>query len=112
MVHALDEIRRTLKPGGVLLDIRPLEARWPVEVASATGVSEAGRLVDLPAAIEDDQAASAAVQKAEFNGWFRKRLESEFSFFYYWDTPSEMKEFMESEWDGFEKLEDEVFEFA
>jgi len=34
MVHALDEIRRTLKPNGILIDLRPVEDNWPVEVAS------------------------------------------------------------------------------
>ena len=33
----------------------------------------------------------------------------EFPFFYYWDTPSEMKEFMEDEWEDFEKMEEDVY---
>ncbi len=27
MVHALDEIRRTLKPNGILIDLRPVEVK-------------------------------------------------------------------------------------
>jgi len=110
MVHALDEIHRTLKPGGVLLDLRPIESRWPVEVESADSVTVIGRLVDLPIAIEDDEAASQAVHEAEMRGWFVNGREQEFPFFYYWDTPSEMKEFVDTDWEGFEKLEDAVFE--
>jgi len=110
MVHALDEIRRVLGPTGLLIDIRPLEARWPVEVAAGSGMVEVGRLTDLPIAIADDEAASQAMREAESRGWFVRLQEQEFPFFYYWDTPSEMKEFMDSEWDGFEKLEDGVFE--
>jgi SAM-dependent methyltransferase len=110
MVHALDEIRRTLKPDGVLIDLRPLEARWPVEVATATGFIEVGRLTDLPGAIADDEAASQAMLEAQSRSWFVKLQEKEFPFFYYWDTPSEMKEFMEIEWEGLEKLEDRAFE--
>src|SRR5688572_24014790 len=110
MVHALDEIYRILVPKGVLIDIRPLEARWPVEVAAGSGVVEAGRLTDLPVAVADDEAASNAVREAESRGSFVKEQETEFPFFYYWDTPSEMKEFMETEWEGFEKLEDDAFE--
>jgi hypothetical protein len=109
MVHALDEVRRTLKAGGVLLDIRPLEARWPVEVATGTSAAEIGRLVDLPMAIADDEAASRAVRAAESRGWFVKVKEQEFPFYYYWDRPAEMKEFMDVEWEGFEKLEEAVF---
>jgi hypothetical protein len=110
MVHALDEIHRTLIPNGILIDLRPLEAGWPVEVSTASGFVEVGRLTDLPVAIADDEAASLAMHEAEARGWFLKLQEVEFVFFYYWDTPSEMKEFMETEWEGFEKLEDGVFE--
>ncbi len=110
MVHALDEIHRTLKPNGVLIDLRPLEDRWPLEVTSGSGHMQVGRLTDLPVAIADDRAASDAMGEAESRGWFVKERELEFPFFYYWDTPSEIKEFMETEWEGFEKLEDSVFE--
>jgi hypothetical protein len=33
----------------------------------------------------------------------------EFAFFYYWDTPSEMKEWIDQEWENFEKMEDNVY---
>ena len=117
MVHALDEIRRTLKPEGVLIDIRPVEENWPVEVVSTsstqgtatTGDQVAGRLTDLPVAVADDEAAFRAMREAESRRWYIKEKEEEFAFFYYWDTPSEMKEFMDEEWEDFEKLEDSVF---
>ena len=109
MVHALDEIRRTLKPNGVLIDIRPVEENWPVEVNASTGYQVAGRLTDLPVAVADDEAAFHAMREAESRRWYIKEKEEEFAFFYYWDTPSEMKEFMDEEWEGFEKLEESVF---
>ena len=40
MVHALEEIHRTLRPGGLLIDLRPLLDRWPVEVAWQNGYRE------------------------------------------------------------------------
>ena len=112
MVHALDEIRRTLKPNGILIDIRPVEENWPVEVTASTGYQLAGRLTDLPVAVADDEAAFRAMREVESRGWFSKKEEREFSFFYYWDTPSEMKQFMDEEWEDFEKLEEDVFENA
>ncbi|MHB8777665.1 MAG: hypothetical protein ACYC6R_07875 [Anaerolineales bacterium] len=110
MVHALDEIRRTLKPNGLLIDLRPVEANWPVEVASAAGFQVSGRLTDLPVAREDDEAAFHAMREAASNGWFLKKGENEFTFFYYWDRPSEMKEFMDTEWEDYEKLEEAVYQ--
>lgn len=110
MVHALDEIRRTLKPNGILVDLRPVEDNWSVEIVSSVGWQESGRLSDLPIAVADDEAAFKAMREVESKGWYFKKEETEFAFFYYWDTPSEMKEFMEDEWEGFEKLEDDVFQ--
>ena len=109
MVHALDEIRRTLKPNGILIDLRPVEANWSMEVVSSAGWQVSGRLSDLPAAVADDEAAFNAMRAAESNGWYSKKEEKEFAFFYYWDTPSEMKEFMEDEWEDFEKLDEDVY---
>jgi SAM-dependent methyltransferase len=109
MVHALDEIRRTLKPNGILIDLRPVESNWSVEIVSSAGWQVSGRLSDLPAAVADDEAAFNAMRAAESNGWYSKKEEKEFAFFYYWDTPSEMKEFMEDEWEDFEKLEEDVY---
>ena len=112
MVHALNEIRRVLKPNGILIDLRPVESNWSVEIVSLVGWQVAGRLSDLPAAVADDEAAIKAMREAEANGWYIKKEEKEFAFFYYWDTPSEMKEFMEDEWEDFEKLEESVYEKA
>ena len=109
MVHALDEIRRTLKPNGILIDLRAVEEKWPVEVVSLAGWQAAGRLTDLPAAVADDEAAFNAMREVESRRWYIKEKEQEFSYFYYWDTPSEMKEFMDEEWEGFEKMEESVF---
>jgi hypothetical protein len=110
MVHALDEIRRTLKSNGILIDLRPVESNWSVEVSSSTGYQLAGRLNDTPMGLADDEAAFKAMREVESRGWYIKEKEEEFAFFYYWDTPSEMKEFMETEWEDFEKMEEDVFQ--
>ena len=112
MVHALDEIRRTLKPNGILIDLRPVDSNWSVEVSSSTGYQVAGRLNDMPTGLADDEAAFKAMKEVESRGWYFKEKEEEFAFFYCWDTPSEMKEFMETEWEDFEKMEENVYHAA
>jgi hypothetical protein len=110
MVHALNEIRRTLKPNGILIDLRPVSSNWSVEVSSSTGYQLAGRLDDMPIGLADDEAAFKAMKEVESRRWYIKEKEEEFAFFYYWDTPSEMKEFMETEWENFERLDKDVFQ--
>ena len=95
-----------------MLDLRPVEDQWAVEVASSTEFKVAGYLVDMPVGIEDDAAAFRAMSEAESRGWYVKEREEEFAFFYYWNTPSEMKDFMEEEWEEFEKLEEDVYRKA
>jgi hypothetical protein len=112
MVHALSEIRRTLKQGGVLIDLRPVEDHWSVEVHSASGLRTAGFLTDMPDGKADDEAAFEAMRDVETRGWFSRQQEEEFAFFYYWNTPSEMREFMEQEWEDFEKMEQDVYRKA
>lgn len=109
MVHALDEIRRTLKPNGLLIDLRPVEDNWTVEVPSSSGLQIAGRMNDMPIGIADDEAAFAAMRDVESRGWFAREQEEEFAFFYYWNTPSEMKEWIDEEWDEFVKLDEAVY---
>lgn len=110
MVHALSEIRRTLKPGGILIDLRPVEDNWSVEVQSASNLQTAGFLTDMPVGKADDEAAFAAMQDVESRGWFTREREQEFAFFYYWNTPSEMKEWIDAEWEDFEKLEQDIYQ--
>jgi hypothetical protein len=104
MVHALEEIRRVLKPDGVLIDIRPLAERWHIEVTSARQTSETGRVDDLPDQVDADLAANEAMRQAELRGWLQREREAYFPFFYSWDAPSEMEEFIAEEWAGFLEL--------
>lgn len=108
MVHALDEIRRVLVPDGVLIDIRPIMDRWPVEVVSMSGVKETGRADDFPEQINADVASNEALREVEARGWFKREREEFFSFFYSWDTPSEMEEFLAEEWPDFIELSEDA----
>lgn len=108
MVHALQEVWRVLLPGGVLIDIRPLAERWPIEVVSARGATETGRVNDLPEQINADVASNKAMQAVASRGWFWREQEALFPFFYSWDTPSEMDEFIADDWADFIELSEET----
>ncbi len=108
MVHALDEIRRVLVPDGILIDIRPIMDRWPVEVVSMSSVQETGRADDFQEQVDADVASNDAMREVEARGWFKREREEFFSFFYSWDTPSEMEEFLAEEWPDFIELSEDT----
>jgi SAM-dependent methyltransferase len=112
MVHALEEIRRVLLPGGDLIDLRPLADRWPVEIAYSRTYREVGRLTDMPTGLADDAAAERAIAEAAQRGWFVRESELTFPFFYYWDTPREMKEYTQEKWTDFLQLEKDTYSAA
>jgi hypothetical protein len=108
MVHALDEIRRVLVPGGVLIDIRPLADHWRIEVGSAGRIKESGRVDDLPLQVNADAASNETMKEVESRGWFQREQKEFFPFLYSWDTPSEMEEFVAEEWFDFVALSEEA----
>ncbi len=107
MVDALSEIRRVLVPRGILIDMRPLADRWPVEVVSSRGSRESGRVEDLPEQVSGDVASNKTMQEVESRGWFVRESEDFFPFFYSWDTPSEMEKFVDDDWSDFIRLGEE-----
>ncbi len=106
MVHALSEIRRVLIPNGILIDLRPLLSRWEVEVASARETRSTGRVNDFEVGIADDTAANRSMAEAESNGWFIREREEFFAYVYSWDTPHEMQEWIDDEWNDFIELDE------
>jgi hypothetical protein len=107
MVHALSEIRRVLVPNGILIDLRPMLSNWLIEVVSAREIRETGHIQDLPLGLADDNAANQSIAQAEKNGWFRRETEEFFPFYYAWDSPSEMEEWITEEWRDFIQLDEE-----
>lgn len=107
-MHALEEIERVLAPRGLLIDLRPILGRWPVEIAWGHEHREVGRLTDLPEGLSDDEAANHAIEEAARREWFVREQGERFSLFYSWDTASDMEAFLREEWDGFVQLDEEV----
>lgn len=108
MVHALSEIHRVLAPDGILIDLRPLADHWRVEVVSLRELKRTGFVTDLPEQTNGDVASNAAMQEAERLGWFKREQAELFPFAYSWDTPSEMEEFVNDDWQDFIALDEET----
>jgi len=108
MVHALEEIRRVLVPNGILIDLRPLADNWRVEVVSLREVKRTGRVEDLPVQTDGDISANDAMREVEKRGWFKREQDELFPFFYSWDTPSEMEEFVDDDWSDFVGMEEDT----
>jgi hypothetical protein len=108
MVHALSEIRRVLVNDGVMIDLRPILDRWPIEVASARAIRETGRMQDFPLGLADDEAANRSFGQAAEKGWFWRDWEKFFSYDYSWDTPSEMEEWIVDERHEFMAIDEEA----
>ena len=108
MVHALNEIRQVLIPNGILIDLRPMLDRWRIEVISAREIKETGRVLDYTPGLEDDEAANQTFTQAEKDGWYIRDESEFFSYSYSWDTPKEMEEWIQEEWEGFIGLDEET----
>jgi len=107
-VHALEEIRRVLIPGGLLIDLRPLVDRWPVEVVWRGGKCVNGRLIDLPTGLADDAAANSALEEVTHQEWFTCENVKHFQIFVYWNDPEEMRLHILERWNDTTVLGDAV----
>jgi hypothetical protein len=109
MVHALEEIRRALIPGGILVDLRPLAKPGTVELVAGSRQLKMGRLTNFPSEKIYEKASNSAFHKAARRGWFFRESNASFPFFYYWDSPREMRDYIREEWSDFAVLEDNLF---
>ncbi len=108
MVHALQEIHRVLEPDGILIDLRPLAGNWPIQVVSRDKIQSVGAVSDLQQGLEDDAAANRNMAVGAERGWFRRERDDFFPLHYYWDSPNEMQEYVEENWDDFIEVKAEI----
>lgn len=105
-MHALHEIWRALASDGILIDLRPVSDQWPIEVVSARNTQITGHVVDLPSSDADDEAANQGITQAAEKGWFSKEEEEFFPYYYSWDSPDEMEDYIEEEWEDYIGLDE------
>jgi hypothetical protein len=66
-------------------------------------------LSDSATGLEDDRAANESMAKAEAQKWFIRQREEFFPFFYYWDSPNEMKEYVDEHWADFITVDETIW---
>ena len=94
MVDALQEACRVVVPGGIVVDLRPVSARYRLEVVTDAVARDVAEIEPYEAQ-DDDHAADAAVEHAVSSGWLLPGGRVQFDFEFYWDTVVEMKAFAE-----------------
>lgn len=94
MVHALEEIGRVLRPGGALLDLRPIHTVRPLEIVTGQQVI-ALDTIDYSDQLPNDQAADTALRQMVQAGWYSCQQQTTFEHNWYWDTVPEMVDYCE-----------------
>jgi len=97
MVHALKEVWRVLKPGGVLIDLRPISVDVPLFILTTTGWKSAGLPDQSPDRIHD-LAANRTIRNVVNNGLFIRLKQEYFTTKYYWENLKELKSDVENYW--------------
>jgi hypothetical protein len=93
MVDALQEIRRILTPGGIMLDLRPISEQNLVEIVPPCGAAVPFGKIDAYGALEEDRAADRAIEHALAQRWFIRESDVKFDVESYWDTAAELDAF-------------------
>jgi len=83
-----------------------------VEVAGGPVTLELGFVDKDPDFVLDDEASERSLAESAQRGWFVLEQQDRFSFNYYWDTPSEMKKYVEEEWEAADRVSEEMFQAA
>jgi hypothetical protein len=111
MVHALQEVRRVLKPGGIVIDLRPICVAVPLFILTSTGWISAG-IADRGPERVDDVAANRAMRIVVRDGSFKKLRLEYFNLNYYWNDLKELKMDLEGRWKGDIVISREIWQHA
>lgn len=94
MGHALQNIRDVLTTDGILVDLRPVSGRLPLDLVTTDGAVSMGE-IDARGMQSDDGAADRAVEAAVGRGWFDPIDAAPCELFVYWGDIDEMSAAMD-----------------
>lgn len=92
MVHALSEAGRVLRPGGLLIDLRPTARNRRVELELAEARLHIGE-IDSSNSAAEKRMADEALQATLERGLFRAEHQARFEFVTDLDTLEDLREF-------------------
>lgn len=92
MVHALSEARRVLRPGGVMIDLRPTARNRQVELEFAEERLHIGE-IDSSNSVAEKRVADEMMQAAVDEGLFRAEHHEQFEYITDLDTLKDLREF-------------------
>jgi hypothetical protein len=109
MVDALIRARRWLAPQGVVIDLRPADPVPDVEMGLPDGtVIHVGEPVVDDARRARHRAADEALRAVVGRHAFAVKDEEQFSFFYYPDSPEELRDYLATKWQQ-TRIDDRAF---
>ena len=100
MVHALEEIRRLLKPTGALIDIHPVAGSSPIEIHQGAKIDLVGDLLVQQWCNDSQQAESALAEMAQ-RGLFVVEREAAFDSLTHYASAAELRTDLKEDIDKF-----------
>jgi len=104
MVHALQEVWRTLRPGGWMIDLRPVADHWPLEVVKDDTIITTGT-IDGTLLMADQRASDEAISIVCNQKRFELRGRILFNIAFHWDSPEELENHFKNEWRNSARME-------
>jgi hypothetical protein len=111
MVHALKEVWRVLKPGGIVIDLRPISVDVPLLILTTAGWKSAGIPDQSPDRVHN-LAANQAMRSVIHDGLFVKLKQDYFETKYYWNNLRELKSDVDNCWKDDVIVSKEIWQHA
>jgi hypothetical protein len=109
VVDALNTIHRTLRPGGILLDVHPLPAPAPLELRPPSGTAASvGQSEYSPAFNETITLAEKALELHKTDGLFIEEKHTDFDSVHHFSTAQQWAQFRDEYPDDFVPATDDL----
>ena len=97
VVDALRKLHRSLRPGGVLLDLHPEPRLNPLEVRTSAGTTRVGALAYSESFIQTIAAANRSLATLEDERAFVREQQTEFEVLIHMDSVAEWRTYLETQ---------------